>query len=154
MTDKSIDELVAAIGANTLYFHDGSDPAHDAAVELASIAKEAEGCDTCTVLDAGWCVVDDAGGTCKCGPDGDFMCVEKRHLTALEDALDAQKSGGEYLDVRVARANAEAEQLRKERDWLARKCEWLESQTVNAQKANTWDSAEQYIAAAREAAES
>ena len=42
MTDKSIDELVAAIGANTLYFHDGSDPAHDAAVEFAAIAKEAE----------------------------------------------------------------------------------------------------------------
>ena len=33
-----IDELVAAIDANTLY-HDGSDPAHDAAVELASIAR-------------------------------------------------------------------------------------------------------------------
>ena len=45
----------------------------------------------------------------------------------------------------------EVERLQAERDWLARKCEWLESQTVNAQKAHTWDSAEQYIAAAREA---
>jgi hypothetical protein len=98
MTDKSIDELVAAIDANTIYFWDGRDVAREAAVELASIAR------------------------------------------------------GHILE--SVRQRAEAEHLRKERDWLARKCEWLESQTVNAQKANTWDSAEQYIAAAREAAES
>lgn len=122
MTDR-IDELVEA-AREGIYGDDRTpawqtDGALNALDRLATIARESEKCDDCKVFDAGWCVVDEAGGPCRCMEDGDFACIEKRHLTALEAALGAKKVGGEYIDVRVKEAQAEADKWRKVAEWLA-----------------------------------
>jgi len=68
-------------------------------------------CKDCRIADAAWLVVDEAGSPCSCNEDGDFRCVDKRHLDALEGRLDDYKVSGEYLDTRLLKAEAEVTTL-------------------------------------------